>query len=257
MKRISFPLSNLSVLLIIVAVLIQCASVHKSYYSELIPRYAGSAQFSLTDSSFIEELSGIMITFGDTLAIDTITTLWYEISTHEPAPDSTVSKPSIETISVMADLLKNRGYTVATIQPDFYESLYALAKLPQLMWIAVIHYQEDKPAFITQKDVTLSHSSVLSSVAPSMQLHLIRNIIKSDNTYKIITQDGLILPGLATDQCNAQIQSGDKNSSAKYLQVVDCFFVSLLPLTEIQEHIDEWYTTTPYKYVKPEIQELE
>ncbi len=257
MKRLSFPLKNISVVFLIATFFIQCASVHKSYYSELIPRYPGTASLSLSDSSCIEGLKSMLVTFGDTLNVDTLTSLWHEIKNQTSTTVSKSPKPSIEAITVMTSFLRNQGYTIATINPDSYESLFALSKLPLLMWTLIIHHQDSKPAFITKKDVALFNPSVLSDKAPDLQLHLTKNIIKSDDTYTITTLDGFTLSGLATDQCNAQILPGTRNTPAKYLQVVDCFIVSLLPPIEIQEHIDEWYSTTPYKYVKPAIKGLQ
>jgi hypothetical protein len=68
--------------------------------------------------------------------------------------------------------------------------------------------------------------------------------------------DGVVLEGVANDNLNAQVLSGEEDAESQYLQVVDCLIVTLLPILELNEHIEEWYLSIPYKHKKPRIYEI-
>ena len=257
MKPSSFIFQSIRCFILIPALLLNCASVKHNNKIALVSRYPGAGTLSLFEGSLQDGLEYQFRVFEDTTSKDTITYLWNlcrkqlsESSFHAG------SEPLIQNLTVYTGVLKFRGYNSATIQPCTYESIYALSKLPLLIWTLIIHHPDKKSNFITDKTLSIEKASILEPYAENIQLHLISMIDKSGNIYKIEMHDGIVLEGTATDILNAQIVSGEQSTSPKYLQVVDCFFVTLLPVLELNEHINEWYKSLPYDYKKPEIQEL-
>jgi len=210
----------------------------------------------LVENSMVNNLRYIFSTFGDSVQEDTIKYLWNTFRKQSPESFITSNEPLLQNISVMAAVLENRGYTVVTEQPDNYESIYALSKLPVLIWTLIIHHPDKKSTLITDKNLTLHKTSQLASYINDVHLHLITRIAKSDEIYKITTYDGLTFSGRANDNLNAQILTGDTKEGTGYIQIIDCFFISSLPILEIEHHIDEWYSRTPYNYTKPKIKEM-
>lgn len=242
---------------ILVALSLNCASGNKYNKIGLVPRYNGAGTLSLTDSTLINSLEYQFRTFNDTISKDTISYLWntYRKQLSESSfPDSTEAQ--ILNLQVMIAILKTGGYNVATIRPCTYESIYALSKLPLLTWTLIILHPGKKSKFITEKDLTLKKTAILSLYANDIQLHLISMIDKKEKIYKIRMLDGVVLKGVANDNLNAQVLPGGEDTDSKYLQVVDCFIVTLLPILELNEHIDEWYSSIPYEHKKPEIHEI-
>lgn len=246
---------HIFLLLLLVLLSVRCASTGRTFCNELTARYTGTGSYPLTESLVFDGLTSQLLTFKDSISHDTVAYLWknYQNLLSESSTDT--GTPTIENISALASMIKYRGYTIATQQPDTYESIYALSKLPLLIWVLIIHHK-NKDSFITDREPTFDKTALLSPYAEDMKLHLIKNIEKSNETYSVVTYDNITFSGLANDNCNAQVITGSGEASARYFQIVDCFFVSSLPLMEIEEHIAEWYTQTPYTYVKPNIRKF-
>jgi len=255
MKHCLLPLNSLSVLSLLAVLYVQCASVSNRYCNQVTARYPGVGSYTLVEDALIDALHFQFLTFNDSVDRDTIAYLWNAYRKQSPESFIANTEPLVQNIPVMAAVLKNKGYTVATEHPDTYESIYALSKLPLLIWTLIIHHQDKKSTFISEKDITLYKTSLLSPYAADLQLHLIINVEKSGETYKITTHDGLTFSGLANDYLNAQILSGSPEEDA-YIQITNCFFITSLPIMEVEEHLEEWFTRTPYEYVKPKIQEF-
>ena len=242
---------------LLLALLLHCASGNRHTKIGLVPRYNGAGTLSLADSTLISGLQYQLRTFNDTISKDTITYLW---KTYRKQLSESSSTDSTETqflnLQAMTAVLKTRGYNVARISPCTYESLYALSKLPLLIWTCLIHHPDKKSKIITDKALTIEKTDLLSSYANDIKLHLISIIDKTEKIYKIKMLDGVVLEGVANDNLNAQVLSGGEDTGSKYLQVVDCFLVTLLPILELNEHIDEWYLSIPYEHKKPQIQEI-
>lgn len=242
--------------LIFIALSLNCASVKKYNKIGLVSRYPGAGTLCLIENPLLDGLEYQFRAFEDTISKDTISYLWntYRKQLSELSlPDSSVAH--MVNFQAMIATLKTRGYNVATIKPCTYESIFALSKLPLLIWTPIIHHK-GKKSFITEKNLTLGKTAVLSSYANDIQLHLISMIDKAEKIYKIKMLDDVVLEGVANDNLNAQVLSVGEDTDLKYLQVVDCFIVTLLPILELSEHIDEWYESLPYEHKKPEIQEI-
>ena len=243
--------------LILLALSLNCASVKKYNKIGLVSRYPGAGTLCLIEGSLVDGLEYQFRTFSDSVSKDTISYIWNMCRKQLSEPSFHAStEPLIQNLPVMTAVLKIREYNVTTIQPCTYESIYALSKLPVLIWALIIHHPDKKSKFITDKNLTLEKTSILSPYEENIQLHLISMIDKSGKIFKIKMHDGITLEGVATDNLNAQVISGEQGTNSKYLQVVDCFIVTLLPILELSEHIDEWYESLPYEYKKPEIQEI-
>lgn len=234
-----------------------CASGNKYNGIGLVPRYKGDETLSLTDSSLIKGLEYQFRAFNDTISKDTITYLWNayrkQLSDHSL---SRSNETSINTLRIMIAVLKTKGYNLAAIRPCTYESLYALSKLPLLIWIPIIHHPAKKSELITEKELTIDKTDLLSSYTKEIQLHLVGTIDKKEKTFKIGMLNGVMLEGIANDNLNAQILPLGNDADSQYLQVVDCFIVTLLPILELKEHINEWYGSIPYEHKKPKIEEI-
>lgn len=244
--------------LILIALSLHCASSGKYNRIGLVPRYKGAGIVNLADSSLISDLEYQFRTFNDTISSDTISYLWntyHKQLSESSSPES--NEKRIHNLQATIAILKTREYTVATIRPCTYESLYALSKLPLLIWTPVIHHAGRKSKFIAEKDLTIDKTALLSSYANNIQLHLISTIDKTEKMYKVRMLDGLVLEGIANDNLNAQVMSEGEDTDSGYLQVIDCFIVTLLPILELNEHLEEWYSSIPYEHMKPQIREIE
>ena len=185
-------LSKNTLCFILLALLLNCASGNRHNKIGLVPRYHGPGILSLTESALINGLEYQFRTFNDTISKDTISYLWnmYRKQLSKSfISDST--KAQIRNLHAMCAILKTRGYNVATIRPCTYESLYALSKLPLLIWTPIIHHPDKKSNIITEKRLTIEKTAILSSYANDIKLHLITIMGKTEKMYKIRMLDGV------------------------------------------------------------------
>jgi len=236
---------------------LHCAAGNRNRANTLISRYPGAGTISLVEEALVEGLVHQFRCFGDTTGKESAAYLW-NMCRHTSVQSSfnANTEPLMVNIKVMACVLKNRGYTVGTIAPCTYEAIYALSKLPVLIWVLIIHHDNSPKTLLTDKNISIFDTTLLSRYADHMQLHLISSIDKSVDGYQATTHDGTTLQGLVNDKLNGQILSVEKNEAATYIQIVDCFIVTLLPFLECNEHLAEWYEPFRYMYEKPMVKEI-
>ena len=242
---------------VLIALSLNCASVKKYNKIGLVSRYPGEGSLSLMEAPILDGLEYQFRAFEDTISKDTISYLLntFRKQLSEPSlPDTSAAK--MVNFQAMIAILETRGYNVAIIKPCTYESIFALSNLPLLIWTLIIHHPDKKSRLITEKNLAIEKTAILSPYAHDIQLHLISMIDKTEKMYKIRTLDDLVLEGVANDNLNAQVLSKGEAPDSHYLQVIDCYIVTLLPVLELNEHINEWYSSISYEHKKPEIKDV-
>lgn len=245
----------LCVLLVIVPLVLLCGPTKNLMNCGLASKYDGMPSLNTKKNTLTIGLKDLLNSFNDSVGLDTIHFLWQ--SFHSGTTDSMEKKSisDIHNILAMTDILKNKGYCVAMLEPATYESIDALSKLPVLIWAIIIHHPDNKSSLISDTNLTLQ-SGVLEHYEDNIQIHLIDNITKENNTYSVVTRNKLTLQGLETDKLTSQILSIEGKTNSQYLQVVDCIIISSLPLLELRGHLNEWYASIPYRNIKPIIKEV-
>jgi hypothetical protein len=233
-----------------------CTATRKNLNCGLASRYTGTITLTTHKNTLTEGLRLLLNSFNDSIGTDTINYLWNIYSTSQSDSMQEKSASDVNNISVITDILKNRGYCVAVLEPATYESIDALSKLPVLIWAVIIHYPGNNTSLISDTNLTI-HSNTLKQYSENIQIHLIDNITKINNTYNITTRNRLSIQGLETDKLTSQILSIEEKSTSHYLQIVDCIIVSSLPLLELREHLNEWYSSIPYRNIMPQIKEIQ
>jgi hypothetical protein len=243
--------------LLFTALLLTSGCANRYNASSLLSRYDGDNALDLSKNSLLAGLQYQLHAFMDTISNDTILYLWNTYRRQlTGSPSDTGNVALIKNLQVMHAILKTRWYTMAAVSPCTYESIYALSKLPVLIWAVIIHHPDRKGGFISDKNLSLERTDLLLPFADNIRLHFIGMIDKTGNIYKITMRDGTILEGVAADHLNGQVTLTGEDADSKYLQTADCYVVTLLPLIELNEHIDEWYSAIPYEHKKPEIREI-
>lgn len=231
---------------------VQCVSFTSQFNNELASRYKGPNPLCISKDSLLAGIAPQLIAFNDTTSIDTIKDLWYSLQGGS-SPDSLhSSQTETQDVSKFAAVLTHRGYCVATLNPPTFEGIFALSKSPILLWILLIHYPANQTGFIDDNNLSVHSLVKFSRYAQYARLHLISGISINELGYRISLSDGLVFGGGANDNMRGLIFSHEpKNLPASYVQVIDCFLITALPLLEIREHIDDWYSSMPYNNLKP------
>lgn len=248
--------SNLVIIICQLFVLFSnCASSRIMPDCGIVSRYSGKNTLSLSGKSLKQGLQSQFEAFNDSINLDSIYYIWDMYYRHSEADKNNFPIADIENIIPFARVLNNQGYTTVISKPATYESIYALSKLPVLIWIALVKHSDNK-YLITDKNISLAKRSPFLKDSIPIQLHIIKSIQKTENNFHIVTNDGIILKGLATDNCNAQIHTDIAGVKAPYIQIIDFLIISTLPSIEMENHIEDWYNSLPYTFEKPNIVEL-
>ncbi len=243
-------------LLVILSLILMCASARKEQNCGLASKYHGTIALNTNKDTLTEGLKHLLNTFNDSIGTDKISYLWHTFNNSQPDSAQQITSSDIKNISVITSILKSRGYCVAMLEPATYESVDALSKLPVLILTAIIHHPDNKNALINDTNLTLN-STALQQHIDNLQIHLIDNIKMENKTCYMTTRSGLTLQGMETDKLTSQILSIEDKTTSQYLQIVDCIIVSTLPLFELQGHLNEWYASRPYRNIKPQVKEMQ
>ena len=248
------PLYSAVYLLLPVFLCVHCAPVKTSYPCGLSRAYAGKTTASIEKDSLMKIVAGHCLLFHDTLEPDSIAYLWDLVAGSKKA-DTEFSV--FRNIPTFAALCTGIGYNVMTMQPVTYESVYALSKLPVLLWLVVVHYPAGKPALMSGKELSIYQTALLKKHAASIRIHCITSLEKTGDAFLAVTREGLVFNGLPNDTMQGQIVTESPDMGSHYVQVVDCLCISLLPEQELALYLDDWYRNLSYVFVKPEIHRLQ
>jgi hypothetical protein len=206
-----------------------CSNSPKTSLLELPSKYEGAGAVRTDSFSLKKELLYISNIFTDTNLSNDLAELWKY---------SNKSNSKNDDLSIFKEVLTKQGYTFFEVNPITSESIYAISKLPTLMYLLSSDY---------------SNASELKSdsTKPDEQsLRLIKSIQKADNIITTKCSGNLHIESDEIEKIENKIYPISENS---YCKVTSLFVITKLPLSEISGHINEWYLNRSYKFEKPEL----
>lgn len=214
---------------------------------------------TLHDTTLIASLQAQCSVFADTVSSDSLTSQWNFLKKdYTTALADSIPKP-LQNFFTAVSLLKYRGYSLSRLSPLTYEALLAVSKLPVTLWMAVIRYPHGTKNFIQfdPEENALYNTALLAPYSDRMTIYPVCQIVAAAQSYKVCITPDLYVNGLPTDICSGQIFTPPSEEQGMYVQIVDCIVISLLPVQELEMHLNEWYAPLSYEYSKPSVHPLE
>jgi hypothetical protein len=185
--------------------------------------------------------------FGDTLDSE----LRYLLSFSDTAtPD----------LRAVLSALRERGITAYTIAPATWEALYASASLPVLSCLTLQRFASNNITPLSAPQLA-DHPAIdlpVTGNGAQPEIQIVGAMAKPGAEYTARSMEGMRIRGLPRDPVPGLIiPPSSKGPGNDYTQVTGLFFLTQMPLPQIEHHLDEWFQRLPYTYERPEVAKLE
>lgn len=212
-------------------------------------RYEGASSVRLDEYSIKDEIIKVTNIFNDSLKIEEVNQLWTYFRYQSIIEGYSSTAPNRDNLETFRRILNDRTLNVLQLSPTSFETIFALTRLPAVVYILSENIDGDFSANSKIEGLKALPREKDNKLALSM----IKSISRINNGIKFNTSGSNSISGQAKDILDGNIVLLQND---KLLKVFSIFIVSRLPKSEIEEYINEWYRNLSYEFKKPEIQDF-